>query len=58
MIARNKKAPATDDKAERCFRCDRFLGHWLEEKKMETEMGPICYRCFNEVQAMEREAEV
>ena len=38
-----------------CFRCGRELGPRFEWKKMDTEDGPICYVCFNEAAAAERE---
>ena len=40
-----------------CFRCGRDLGPRFEWKKMDTEAGPICYVCFNDAAAAERERE-
>ncbi len=40
-----------------CFKCGRDLGPLLEWKKMDTERGPICYVCFNEAAARQREEE-
>ncbi len=40
-----------------CFKCGRDLGPLLEWKKMDTERGPICYVCFNETAARQREEE-
>ena len=41
----------------RCFKCGRDLGPLLEWKKMDTERGPICYTCFNEAAAQQRDEE-
>jgi hypothetical protein len=41
----------------RCFRCGRDLGPLLERKKMDTDAGPICYVCFNETTAEQRDQE-
>lgn len=38
----------------KCFRCQRFLGEEEEWKKMETEKGPICFVCYNEISAEEK----
>jgi len=47
-----------DPKArERCFKCGRDLGPLLEWKKMDTDVGPICYVCFNEAAAERRAGE-
>jgi len=40
-----------------CFSCGRDLGSLLEHKKMDTDKGPICYACFNQAMADEREKE-
>ncbi len=34
-----------------CWKCHRDLGPMLEHQKMVTEKGPICYACFNALQA-------
>jgi hypothetical protein len=43
--------------SQNCFRCGRDLGPLLEWKKMDTDAGPICYVCFNEVAASARDKE-
>ena len=40
-----------------CFRCGRDLGPELEWRKMVTESGPLCYVCYNELQAEARDGE-
>ncbi|MGD1149175.1 MAG: hypothetical protein ABR961_14635 [Thermoanaerobaculaceae bacterium] len=40
-----------------CFRCGCDLGPLLEWKKMDTDAGPICYVCFNETAAEQRDQE-
>ena len=49
----------TDEKNDgrHCFKCARDLGPLLEWKKMDTERGPICYTCFNEAAAQQRDEE-
>ncbi len=37
-----------------CFKCGRFLGEEDEWKKLDTEKGPICFVCYNEVSAQEK----
>ena len=34
-----------------CWKCHRDLGPMLEHQKMVTEKGPLCYACFNALQA-------
>jgi predicted Fe-S protein YdhL (DUF1289 family) len=43
-----------EDPMAECFRCGRFLGEEEEWKKMDTEKGPICFVCHNEISAKER----
>lgn len=40
-----------------CWRCHRDLGPMLEHQKMVTEKGPICYACYNALQAEAQDAE-
>ena len=40
-----------------CFKCGRYLGPKFEWRKMITEKGPICFKCFNEAQNSLREEE-
>ncbi len=43
-----------EDAMKECFRCGRFLGEEEEWKKMDTEKGPICFVCYNEISAEEK----
>ncbi|MEK6589176.1 MAG: MTH938/NDUFAF3 family protein [Nitrospinota bacterium] len=38
-----------------CFKCGRYLGAKEEFMKMETEMGKICYECYNKYKMEEQE---
>jgi hypothetical protein len=40
-----------------CWKCHRDLGLMLENQKMMTEKGPICYACFNSFQEKAFQAE-
>jgi hypothetical protein len=40
-----------------CWKCGRDLGPLLEHQKMVTEKGPICYACFNAIQAEAHQAD-
>lgn len=51
-VTRESRLETRDER--HCVRCGRDLGPRFEWKKMDTEAGPVCYVCFNEVAASER----